>query len=311
MTAHAASAPVQIMVWISATDDFPSWPLHSKLDRYTRVVEWHDYIEALYHRGKVTHVWGSHQLLSRAKFTTSQGVLMAVYNVSSWKEFDELLIDDPLRDVSQYVTTPLTSLLEDKESDLARYEHHKQLFLGGADPVRLRTYEEARAKFNQKPDYVGKQAYHRPTNPRTPLRQGWREGDPLQILLLGVNPEEYITDWDDLTKLIHHEKVMWWHDYTAMLIEQRKISHCWGTNDFCHISSVSGNSAAALTVFTVATYEEFDALYKLDPIRQSTMFWSVLLQPAADQRVQDERRLERAVSASRRKAQIPSMVQAE
>lgn len=98
--------------------------------------------------------------------------------------------------------------------------------------------------------------------------------------------------WDDFTKLVHHEKVMWWHDYTSKMIAEKKVTHAWGTNDFCKIGETSGNSAAAVSIFSVSDYEEFDGLYKMDPIRQSTLFISVLLRPISDQLEYDKSRLE-------------------
>jgi len=288
--------PFEVLVWNSCTDDYPAWSQDAKIDRLNKVLQWHDYISQLESKGCVVNSWGSHQLLSKVEFTSTQGLLFAVYRVSSWHEFDILLSIDPLRDVSRYVTIPLTPLLEDRETDRERYEQHKKYFLqDGTDPIRKRVYEENRARYNSQPDYVGQYDYHRPANPANSHSDQSSQGDPLEILLMGSNPPEYISMWDDLQKLIHHEKVMWWHDYTSMLIKEGKISHCWGTNDFCHIASDSYRAASALTIFTVANFEEFDHLYKMDPIRQSTVFWSVLLQPLGDQRVLDELRLRHAL----------------
>jgi len=285
---------IEVMVMISNPDDFISWNAQRKVERYKRVIDWHDYITRLHETGKVRQVWGSHQLLSRAKFVTSLGLLVAVYQVESWREFDELLLNDPLRDISQYVTTPLTPLFEDREADLQRYEQHKQKLLGGKDDMGRLIYSAYRSLYNQPPDYFGKYDYIQPQNLPTDINVVEQPGDPLQILIMGVNPDEYITLWDDTHKLIHHEKVTWWHDYTAMLIHQDKISHAWGTHDFCYLSGMSAVSASAVVVYKPRNYDEFDTLYRLDPIRDTTQFWSILLQPIADQRRMDEERLKRA-----------------
>lgn len=284
-----------VMAMISNPDDFQSWSNERKLERYQRIIKWHEYIQKLFEAGKVTHVWGAHQLLSRAKSVKTVDMRIAVYSVGSWKEFDELLIEDPLRDISQYVTTPLCGLLEDKDTDLQRYERHKNHLLGN-NALANRLYVDYRATYNQTPDYVGKYDYVQPPNPPTDMNTTEQPGDPLQVLIMGVNPNEYITMWDDSRKLVHHEKVTWWHDYMAMLISEGKISHAWGTHDFCSIDSLSGNSASAVAIYKTKDFEEFDGLYKLDPIRDATLFWSVLLQPIADQKRHDEKLLEQAKS---------------
>jgi hypothetical protein len=295
-----AQEPFEIMVWISTTNDFMSWSDERKINRYQRVLQWHDYIANLHEMGKVPYVWGSHQLLSRFKFAPTMGLHIVVFRVESWREFDEIMLLDPLRDVSQYVTTPLSSLFEDRESDLQRYEKHKESLLKGRDEASLRIYSDYRALYDQTPDYVGKYPYKKPANTETSLTKVETPGDPLQILIMGMNPEEYISMWDDTRKLIHHEKVMWWHDYMVMLINQDKISHAWGTHDFCFILGSSSNSAAAVAIYKTDSYEEFDDLYRLDPIRTSSLFWSVLLQPIADQRRQDEERLKIALGISQK-----------
>lgn len=147
-----------VMVMINNTEDYPSWSLSAKIERAKATVAWHDYIRDLYKKGKVTHLWGSHQLLSRATPSTSQGVLVAVYSTSTWKEFDDLLLHDPLRDTSTYLTTPLSSLLEDRDSDQARFDAHKEQFFGSSpSPYMLAEYESRRAMYNDAPDYVGKE----------------------------------------------------------------------------------------------------------------------------------------------------------
>ncbi len=283
----------RIMVWINNPEDYPSWSTDAKRARAAATLEWHGYIRELRKKRKVTHIWGSHQLLSRGDPSHSQGILISVYDTESWEEFDDLLARDPLRHSSTYVTTPLCSLLEDRDTDLARYEAHKKQYFGeNPSAVRLMEYEKKRGLFNNAPDYVGTLNYQAPKNKKTNIKYTYRPGDPIEILLLGSNPDEYITMWDDLTKLIHHEKVMWWHDYTSKLVAEGKVTHCWGTNDFCLIDRPSAKSAAAVSVFRVADFEEFDGLYKMDPIRQSTIFWSVLLRPIADQLKFDQKRFE-------------------
>jgi hypothetical protein len=239
-------------------------------------------------------------LLSRAQLSASQGILLAVYRTSCWQEFDDLFLQDPLRDISHYSTPALTPLLEDRDSDKKRYEDHKDMFFAGKDDSFLQKFNELRAMSNQPPHFFGATEYQKPTNPPVDFDRGFKPGDRLQIFLQGVNPTEYITQWDDAKKLIHHEKVMWWHDYMATMIADEKVSHAWGTNDFCFDSGVNGNSASAVAIYSVKDYEEFNQLYSLDPIRRDTVFWSILLQPIADQRRIDTERLKREIARKER-----------
>jgi hypothetical protein len=293
--------PFEVMVLISNPDSFPDWAATEKRDRYERVVAWHEYAQTLNGEGKVPYAWGSHQLLSRAKLTPSLGLLVAVYRVESWQEFDELLLDDPLRDVSQYATTPLTPLFQDRSSDLRRFERNRDMLRPDASDLDRVVHAVTRALYNKAPDFVGRYEQVEPTNPPTDFSTVESPEGQLEILLIGTNPDEYITLWDDVRKLVHVEKVNWWHDYMAMLIHDQKVSHAWGTNDFCFIGGLSATYAGAAAVFRVKDYEEFDELYRLDPIRETTLFWSVLLQPIGRQRRMDSERLKRAKQPARKR----------
>jgi hypothetical protein len=284
---------IEVLTIISSTEDFAGWSREQKLDRYRRVVEWHDYAHDLHEKGKITHLWGSHQLLSRHRFVNSMGVLLAVYNVDSWAEFDELLLADPLRDVSRYLTSPLTRLLKDREEDIERFERHIAQ-ISRPDPSDQIIQKAYRSLFSKAPDYVGKtNVYHQPKNLSTDLKKTFAAGQPLEIFVLGTNPGEAMFAWDDSRQAYHYEKVTWWHDYTSMLIDQGKISHVWGAHAFFDISRLSGEAkGAGIVIYTTDSFEEFDHLFRLDPIRESTVFWTILLQPIADQRKQDVKRLE-------------------
>jgi hypothetical protein len=286
----------EVLVMLSNPDDFLGWPRAQKLERYERVLHWHDYIRELHGKGQVRCAWGSHQLLSRANFVNSLGLLIAVYKVESWKQFDELFLRDPLRDYSRYVTTPLTQLLEDRQGDLERYERTKELLTTGSDPMRGMVHSVYRSLFTQQPEYVGKaREYFAPKNPSTNLDEREKAGDPLQIMVMGVNPPEAIGLWDDTRKLFHYEKVNWWHDYMSNLVQEGKVSHVWGAHNFFDITGLSGlTKGAGVAIFRAKTLDEFDSLYQNDPIREATLFWTVLLQPLADQRRMDEERLKQA-----------------
>lgn len=285
---------MEVMVMVSNPEDFPRWPQSAKIDRYERVLEWHEYIRNLHAEGKAPQVWGSHQLLGPTKMTTTLGLHLAVYNVDSWREFDQLFAEDPLRDVSRYTVTPLSTLFEDRDADTARFEKVRAELLENTSPSIKSGFESYRANYRNAPDYVGKYRATEPENPPTDLDHEEGPDDPLEILIYGQNPAELIGQWDDRRKFVHYEKVQWWHDYTARMQAEGKLSHVWGTHDFCQIDSLSAKSAAAASVFRVKDFDEFDEIYKLDPIRDATLFWSVLLQPLASQRKIDEKQLELA-----------------
>lgn len=152
-----------------------------------------------------------------------------------------------------------------------------------------------RSLYEKAPSYVGQYEFVAPPNPKTNITYKEQEGDELQIMLIGRNVDEYVGLWDDTRQFIFHEKIEWWHDYVAMMINKKKLTHVWGTNDFCNISGFDKSFAAAVEVFRVNNYEEFDELYRLNPIRKSVSFWFMLLQPIADQRDLDEQRLANAL----------------
>lgn len=284
---------IEILVMISSPESFSSWPRDQKMDRYRRVVQWHDYAKALHEKGKITHLWGSHQLLSRHRFVDSMGILLAVYLVGSWAEFDELLLDDPLRDVSRYLTSPLKRLLKDREEDIERFQRHKTLTTSN-QATHQALQEAYRSLFSAPPDYVGRtDVYHQPQNAPTSAVKLREAGDPLEVFVLGTNPAEAMFAWDDSRQTFHYEKVTWWHDYTSMLIEKQKVSHVWGAHAFFDSTRLSGEAkGAGIVIYSVDSMSEFDELFQLDPIRESTVFWTILLQPIADQQVQDRKRLE-------------------
>jgi hypothetical protein len=291
--------PIEVMVAITNPDDFISWSQDRKISRYERVIEWHDYIADLHNRGNVPQVWGSHQLLSRADFVKSLGLLIAVYRVESWLEFDELLLNDPLRDISQYVTIPLSPLVEDQPVDNNRLVVKRNRLFLGQDNMGLVNLSNHRALFERQPEFVGQHQLTPPANAPIDLTATAQPGAPLQILIMGINPDELITHWNDARKVVHYEKVSWWFDYIAMMIQQGKVTHGWATRDFCNITTMdSGNRASSVVLYQVQDYDEFDELYTLDPLREEAMHWSVLLQPIADQRRMDEVRLAQARARS-------------
>jgi hypothetical protein len=101
--------------------------------------------------------------------------------------------------------------------------------------------------------------------------------------------------WDDVTKLAHYEKVVWWQHYIQKMLQEGKISHAWGTHDFCDIRTFSARSAAAAVIYNVDSLAEFAEAYKTDPLRQRGRFWSIMLRPISEQKSEDEAILERTL----------------
>jgi hypothetical protein len=284
-----------IMVLITNPPDFGSWPSDMKIERYRRVLEWHDYISRL-NPVRVPQVWGTHQILSQIRPSPVQEMLIAVYRVSTLFEFDDLLYRDPLRDLSYYTTFLLAPLANDLADDTARFEQLKAALTVGKDPEHLAQMSAHRALFKNAPEYVGKYPLVAPPNPivhymSDPLAPP--EERPLRILVYGQNPPEYMT-WDDHRKLIHYEKVLWWHHHIAEMANTDRLSHVWGMHDFCDIAMLSGRSASGTAIYKAKDLDDFDDMYRSDPLRDMGRFWSVVLKPADQQRTLDEERLRRA-----------------
>jgi len=94
-----------------------------------------------------------------------------------------------------------------------------------------------------------------------------------------------------MRKYIHYQKVLWWQDYVAMLTEQKKLTHAWGVHDFCDSFLLADKYAQLVMAYEVQSFGEFGTLYKLDPVRDATIFITILLQPVADQKTLDEETL--------------------
>ena len=75
------------------------------------------------------------------------------------------------------------------------------------------------------------------------------------------------------------------------MISEGRISHVWGTHDFCDIGRMSYRSAAAVTIFRAKDLAEFADVYRQDPLRTRARFWSIALKPIAEQEEHDRERL--------------------
>jgi hypothetical protein len=129
--------------------------------------------------------------------------------------------------------------------------------------------------------------------PQTNYFDETSDEDRLQVMVVGTNPPGFM-DWTDAQQFISYEKVMWWHDYLAMLVQQGQVTHAWNGRDFCDIEGFSGVTENATVVYSVADLAEFGDLYSLDPLRLKGDFWSIVLQPIFRQRQLDEQRLAQA-----------------
>jgi hypothetical protein len=287
---------MEIMVLAGSPLDFPSWNFASKLDRYKRVMQWHDeYLPKMYEKEKVTHSWGSHEILSRFDPTTSLGILSCVYEVETLEEFDHLMANNPLRDISQFTTLPLCTLFEDKRSDYERTDRSLNLLMSNKNAAQARVIEDARSLYSGPPDFVGKnELVDNPPNLPNSLSEDQFPNDELRIMLVASNPNNLIESWDDLRKQILYEKVNWWFDYMAKMIQDERVSHGWGTHDFCNIAAPSVNSKGAVHVLTAKDFEDFHIFYNLDPLREWARFHTVILNPIQKQRGLDLARLEQA-----------------
>ena len=220
--------PLEIMVFISNPEGFETWPIEKQLQRYQCIIKWHEHVSMI-NPVKVPYVWGTHQVLSQVRLSPIQDMYVLVYRVQSLSEFDELMFEDPLRDCSHYKTVLLTDIAKDLEDDKKRFEDALKQLTDGRDKKAIAEIERQRSRFKLAPDYVGKYKSIKPTNPIVNYFKNSFESfseRPLEILIHGMNPPEYMA-WDDARKLIHYEKVLWWHDHIAQMLHEGRVSHVW------------------------------------------------------------------------------------
>ena len=290
---------MEVMVFISNPKDFISWPKEQKIDRYKRVMQWHEQAEAL--SGEASpFMWGSHQVLSQIALSELTDLRIIVHRVESLRELDDRLTRDPLRLISRYKTVLLAPLQNDREDDLKRLEKSRNALLGEVDDEVKADLLRSLSHFRSAPNFVGKRQPAIPENPIVPYRPSrTTETDerPVRVLIHGMNPPDYMA-WDDLRKLAHYEKVIWWHDHIADMQEKDMLSHVWGTHDFCAADTMSYRSASGVTVYKAKSLDEFDEIYRLDPLRDHGHFWSVILKAMDYQRLDDESMLRQLESAT-------------
>jgi hypothetical protein len=289
------TSPLEVLVLVSNTDDFHGWSQEKKVERYERVLEWHDFVRT--NKSRIPYVWGTHQALSQNSFCKIRSMHVLVYRVQSLFELDELMDRDPLRDVSQYMTWLLSPLEDDLTNDLRRIERLRAELGSGKGLAENKSWNRLRALYSGAPDFVGK--YEPIAPPNKPKDYSDPDDGKIEILVCGTNTPDSMT-WSDAKQLIVYEKVIWWADYTWMLIHRGQVKYGWNFHDFCDSAVYAGNTAGAALVYWVSSLEEFDSLYSLDPVRRKGNFWSIVLQPIARQEEVDKQRLKEALARLRR-----------
>ena len=286
---------MQILQLITSPDNINDWNGSEIIDRQKRILKWHDFIREL-SGTTVSHVWGSHQILNHREPSSSKEAYVTVLDVENLDHYDDIMAKDPLRDRAKYMTVMLTRLEDDWSDDQKRLEEAKRDLFDTKD-AEPDWYMQERRMFKKRPDYVGKHKFIKPENPPVNWKTGREKlnkqfaGKPLEILIYGMNPEEMML-WSDVRKLIHYEKVIWWHHHIAEMLNRGHVSHVWGTHDFCRTDRTSGNSANAPVVYRATDLDEFDSIYRKDPLRTHGRFISLVLRPIEDQARYDELRLD-------------------
>jgi hypothetical protein len=291
--ASKIESPLEVMVLTCSPDDFPSWPRDRQRERHKRVIEWQDFVRS-HNPSRIPYVWGAHQLLSHTQLSNLNDMHVAVYRVDHMAEFDRMMIEDPLRDCSRYVTFALASLSEDHERDLKRFNKIKQELFAGKEMAAVPEYQKLRSLYTQAPDYVGKHPPRDPPNPVIDLSARAKHEEKVEILVIESNTDPN-QDFPDAQQLIVYEKVLWWADYASMLIGEGILTHGWTLHNFCDSEKFEGQREGAMGVYACESWEHFDSLYALNPVRRAGKFWTVHLQPAQQQMEQDRLRYDLAL----------------
>lgn len=284
---------MDILVMTTNPSDSVSWSARRRADRWSRVMDWHDWARDLNTQGKLPWAWGTSQIYSSAEPSGVSHGLVGVFRTNSLEEFSQILESDPLRTVSDHLTVPLAKLENDFSEDSQRFETVKaNLFRD--DLTSMMKFGEYEAMMASAPEFVGKWEPSIPANAAVDFDEKAGPNAPIDYLVHGFNPDSYIDSWDDMRSLMHYQKVQWWHHYTWMLSTRGIKTHTWGTNDFCTTITNQEKSAAAVDIFRTASYEEFTEVFALDPIRDDSLYQVTPLRNIADQREADARRAARA-----------------
>jgi hypothetical protein len=250
----------EIMVLIQNPPEYLSWPRPEKLAFYENVVRWHDYIQKLMKAGDVTRAWGAEKLPGRVRFVGTKILLIAIYK-TTFGRFSELLTQDPLWDSAWYEAPILKSIAGDYEDDLKRYQRQRSFL------------EEKLSRKLPKPvvDYQWE-------TPRI------KSGGRMEVLVLSKNSPGY-QDLSDEEKLMESEKILQMHNYHRPLRESGVIAEEWGTYQNCGFGVwAGGNVAEGVHITRVNSYDEFDAVFLSDPVRNISRVHTIVLVPFEESR---------------------------
>jgi hypothetical protein len=79
-----------------------------------------------------------------------------------------------------------------------------------------------------------------------------------------------------------------------MLYAQGHVTHAWGHADYTSSIATTGKTGGNVAIYRTKDFEQFDGLYRVDPVRSKNLYQSIALRPIAEQREGDRRRLELA-----------------
>ncbi len=280
-----------VMTLVSAPPDFVAWSPERKLERYERVIQWHDYIRGLNGSQKVKWAWGSHALLSNFRMSPSQGTLIYIVSAESLEEYTTILEGDPLRDISTYMTLPLSPIDADFEQDKQRRELRTELDIQGT--LGSAFVDAERSTVRRPPSFHDRAnpKVAKPANPPCDLDD--KEDYGVSYLLYGTGLSQ-AAEWSDLKRSIYEEKIQWWHSFAADMVEQGKMTHAWATHAFCDTGRLESNRRGGAAILKAEDFDEVDEIYRLNPLSSEAEFVSIALRPLARQREADAARVELA-----------------
>lgn len=291
---------MQTLVMIHNPREMTGWDEEQKTARLKRVAEWHDYARDLHGRGIVSHAWGSHGLTDAIAPQPNHHLLIAVYQTEDLAELNAVREDDPLLEVSHVVSVPLVTAAQQYEFDTRKLDDMTRRVVREGDTINEQAVNERRAVYKSaEPEYVGQYDLPVHENTTTDFDANDEEKAPLRVLLYGANPDQYVTEWDDIDKLLQCERSVWWHDYMAMQHAKGIVTHVWGTNDATSGIAANARTRGSVAIYEAEDFDQFSGFYRMDPLRTKNIFMSIVLRPIADQRRADLKRLDAALGRSR------------
>lgn len=269
-----ADQKYQILNMAHNPPDFPSWPNDQKRDFYKRVVEWHDYISGLMKDGHVLRAWGTQKMPGRVRAHGTKTALVALYE-ATFDKFSELVIKDPLWNSAIYMSPILKSIEGDYEDDLRRFESQKSYL----EMKTASLFGEPVVKFRG-------------------TRVNIAPGGTIEVLVGSGNTPGW-HDLSDEEQLPIYEKVLQMHDYFTPFREANVVSE-WGTYQNCGFGILEGpTSAKGIWIAKVNSYDEFDELFQVNPMRNNSNVFTYILIPFDESRKRAKEELRIFSSRSR------------